>query len=151
MDKVNGEGDVIAWHNHVSASWELDVTGDVGGTEEELWTIAVDEGGVTATFFFGKDVDSRGELVVWDDGSWLGKNLATLDLVMGDTTEKSTDVVAALRVVKGLTEHFKTSDDGLDGWTDTDDFGFVIELDDTTLDTAGDDGLDLGCRCQGHP
>ena len=95
---------------------------------------------MTATFVFGKDVDSSAELVVWDDGTWLSKDLATLDLVVGDTTEKGADVVAGLSVIKGLTEHLKTSDDGLLGGFDANDFSFVVDLDLTTLDTASDDG-----------
>ena len=95
---------------------------------------------MTATFILGKDVDSSAELVVWDDGTWLSKDLATLDLVVGDTTEKGADVVAGLSVIKGLTEHFKTSDDGLLGGFDANDFSFVVDLDLTTLDTASDDG-----------
>ena len=140
VDELDGEGNVVTRHNHIGSGRKGDGSGDVGGAEEELRTIAVEEVGVTAAFFFLQDVGSSGELVVWDDGSWLGKDLTTFDLVMGDTTEKGTNVVAALSELKDLAEHFETGDDGLLGWTDTDDFGFVVELDDTTLDTAGNDG-----------
>ena len=94
VDKIDAEGDVVAWHDHISAGWQGDVAGDIGSAEEELWTIAVQESGVTATLFFGEDVDSSRELIVWDDGSWFGKDLTTFDLVVGDTTEKGADVIA---------------------------------------------------------
>ena len=140
VDEFDGEGNVVTRHDHVGSSWKGDGAGDIGGAEEELWTIAVEEVGVTAAFFFLQDIGSSGELVVWDDGARFGKNLSTLDLVMVDTTEKCADVVAALSEVKGLAEHFETGNDGLLGWTDTDDFSFVADFDDTTLDTAGNDG-----------
>jgi hypothetical protein len=77
---------------------------------------------------------------VRDDGAGLRKNLATFDLVVGDTTEKRADVVAALSEVEGLAEHFEAGDDGGLGLTDTDDFGRIVHLDDATFHTAGDDG-----------
>lgn len=94
---------------------------------------------MTSAFFFSKDVDGSGEFIVWNDRSWFGKNLATLDLVVGDTTEKSTNVVASFREVKGLTEHFKTGDNGFLGWFDTNDFNFVVDVSNTTFDTASND------------
>ena len=106
VDQLNVEGDVVARHNHIDSGRKGDRAGDVGGVEEELWTIAVKEVGMTSAFFFLKDIGGGSEFVVWDDGSWLGKDLSTLDLVMGDTTEKSADVVAAEGGIKGLTEHF---------------------------------------------
>ena len=40
----------------------------VGGTEVELWTIAIEEWFMTATFFFRQDVYLCFELGVWGDG-----------------------------------------------------------------------------------
>ena len=77
VDEVNVEGDVIARHDHVGTGREGDATGDIGGAEEELRAIAVQERGVTAAFLFGEDVDGGSELVVRDDGTRLGKDLAT--------------------------------------------------------------------------
>ena len=144
VDEINREGDVVTRHNHVGPSGELDGAGDVGGTEEELRTIAVEEVSVAAAFLFGEDVGRRSELVVGDDGPGLGKDLTTLDLVVGDTTEEGADVVAGLGKVKGLAEHFEAGDDGLLGRLDANDFSFVVHLDLTTLDAAGDDGATAG-------
>ena len=140
VDEVDGEGDVVTRHNHIGAGREFDASGDVGRTEEELRTIAVKEVGVTAAFLFGEDVGRRGELVVRDDGARFGKDLATFDLLTGDTTEKRADVVAALGEVQGLAEHFKTGNDGALGRFDTDDFSRVVDVDAATFDTAGNNG-----------
>ena len=144
VDELDGEGDVVARHDHLGPSREGDGAGDIGGPEEELRTVAVEEVGVAATFLFGEDVGGGGELVMRDDGARLGKDLAALDLVVGDAAEEGADVVAALRVVKGLAEHLEASDDGLLGRADTDDLSFVVDLDHATLDAAGDDGATAG-------
>ena len=73
VDEFDGEGDVVTRHDHVGPSGEGDGTGDVGGVEEELRTIAVEEVGVTSAFFFLKDIGGGGELVVGDDGSGLAR------------------------------------------------------------------------------
>ena len=88
VDEFDGEGDVVARHDHVNARGGRDGASDVGGVEEELRTVAVEEVGVTAAFFFLEDVGGSGELVVRDDGARLGKDLTTFDLVVGDATEK---------------------------------------------------------------
>lgn len=41
VDQGNGEGNVIAWHDHIGSSWKSDVTSDIGGSEEELWSVTV--------------------------------------------------------------------------------------------------------------
>ncbi len=140
VDKFNGEGRVVARHDHIDIGWKGDRTSDVGGAEEELWTIAVKEGSVTSTFVFRQNVDGRGEFVVWDDRARFGKDLSTFDLVVGDTTEKDTDVVSAFGEVKGLTEHLKTGDNRFLSRTDANDFDFVVHIGTATFDTAGDDG-----------
>ena len=94
---------------------------------------------MTSAFFFSKDVDGSSELIVWNDRSWFGKNLATFDLVVGDATEKSADVIASFRVIKGLTEHFETGDDGFLSWFDTNDLNFIVDVSNTTLNTASND------------
>ncbi len=43
--------DVIAWHYHFNAFWQLAVTSHVSSTEVELWTVAFEERSVTTAFF----------------------------------------------------------------------------------------------------
>ncbi len=69
--------------------------------------------------------------------TWLGQNLAALDVFALDTAEQETGVVASLTLVEDLLEHFNTGNDDLLGVADTDDFNFFVNLDDTLLNTAG--------------
>src|SRR6185503_10203116 len=67
-------------------------------------------------------------------------DLAALDVVTLNTTEQAADVVARLALVQQLAEHLDTGADRLAGLLDADDFDFVANLDDASLDTAGDHG-----------
>ena len=74
----NQELAVIARHDHFHTFGQVDHTGDVGGTEVELRTIVVEEGGVTATLVLGQDVHLAGELGVGVDGAgWWKSNIYT--------------------------------------------------------------------------
>jgi hypothetical protein len=70
--------------------------------------------------------------------------LATLDVFTLGAAQQGADVVASLTLVKQLAEHFNTGTDGLDGRANTDDFDFFANLDDTALDTTGNDGAATG-------
>ena len=52
---------------------------------------------MTAAFILGQDVDLATELGVGVDGAGFAKDLASFDLVTGNATKESTDVVAGLR------------------------------------------------------
>ena len=52
-DEFDFHANVVAGHNHFNTLGELDNTGNVGGPEIELGTIAGEEGGMTAAFFLG--------------------------------------------------------------------------------------------------
>src|SRR5687767_7721190 len=78
-DQVDGQRGVVARHDHLGALGELRGAGDVGRTEVELRTVAVEERRVTSTFFLGEDVDLGLELGVRGDRARLGANLAALD------------------------------------------------------------------------
>ena len=72
------------------------------------------------------------------DAAGLAQHLTTLNLLLFDTAKKATDVVAGLSLIERLLEHLDASDGRLQCLGgETDDFGFVSNLDDTTLDTAG--------------
>ncbi len=53
---------VVARHNHFGALGQVSNTGDVGGAEVELRTIAFEERCVTAAFFLSQDVNLTLEL-----------------------------------------------------------------------------------------
>ncbi len=71
---------VIAWHAHFGAFRKGDVAGYVGGSEEELWTIAVEERCMTAAFIFGQNVYLSGEFCVRMNAAWFGEDLASFDV-----------------------------------------------------------------------
>src|SRR5690606_2191906 len=60
-----------------------------------------------------------------------------LDLLALDAAEQQTCVVTSLTLVKVLLEGFDTGYDRLLSVADTNDFNFVVQLDNTLLDTAG--------------
>lgn len=41
VDEFDGEGNMVTRHNHIGAGRKSDRASDIGGAEEELWTIAV--------------------------------------------------------------------------------------------------------------
>src|SRR6185312_7534874 len=102
--------------------WQLDRTGYVGGTEVELWTIVVEERGVTTAFVFRQNIDLAGEVVVRLDRAWLRQNLTTLHVFTLGAAQQQTNVVARLTLVQQLAEHFHAGAGGLDGVNDTNDF-----------------------------
>ena len=96
-DQLNVHLNVIARHAHLNTLGQSDDAGNVGGTEVELRTIVVEERSMTAAFFLGQDVDLASELGQRMDRTGLAQNLATLDVLLVDTTQQSTNVVASLR------------------------------------------------------
>ncbi len=88
--------------DHLGALGELDRTGNVGGTEVELRTIAIEERGMTAALLLGQDVDLTLELGVRGNGAGLAENLAALDVLALDAAEQTADVVASLASSRSL-------------------------------------------------
>src|ERR1700753_2847089 len=139
-DQVHFHRDVVARHHHFGAFGQMHDTGHVGGAEVELRPIVGEERGVTSALFLGEDVGLGLELGVRLDRTRLAENLAALDFLALGAAEQRTDVVARLALIEQLAEHFDAGDGGLLGRLQTDDFDFLANLDDTALDTAGDDG-----------
>src|SRR5690606_41942482 len=123
------DGYVVARHDHFGAGRQFNRTGDVGGTEVELRTVAVEEWGVTAAFVLAQYVDLGRELGVRGDGAGFGQYLATFDFFTLGAAQQDTDVVAGLALVEQLAEHFNTGTGGLERGLDADDFDFFTNLD----------------------
>ena len=100
-DQLNVHINVVAGHAHLSAFGQGDDAGHVSGTEVELRTVVREEGGVTAAFVLGQNVDLRLEDLVGMDRTGLSQNLATLDLGTINTTQQSADVIASLSELQG--------------------------------------------------
>ena len=56
VEQLNLKGYVVARHYHFYSVWQVNVTGNVCGTEVELWAVTVEEWRVTATFVLAKNV-----------------------------------------------------------------------------------------------
>ena len=126
-DNLYGHLYVIARHYHLSASWQGNNTGNVGSSEVELWTIVVEEWGMTAALFLGQYINLTLELGVWVDGTWLCQNLTTLNLLTINAAEQSTDVITSLCARQQLAEHLDTGYNGGTGlFCNTNDLNKVI-------------------------
>src|SRR5690606_30672733 len=143
-DQGDNHLDVVTRHDHFHAFRQFAVTGHVSGTEVELRTVALEERGVTTTFFLAQHVHFALELGVRLDSARLGQNLATLDVFTLGTAQQGADVLAGTTFVEQLAEHFHAGAGGLGGRTDADDFHFLTDLDDAALDTTGHHGAATG-------
>src|ERR1700677_907286 len=92
LDEFDFDFNVVAGHDHFDAFLELDAAGDIGGAEEELGAIVVEEGGVASAFFLAQDVDLALELGVGLDRAGLGEDLAALDVVLLDAAQEHADI-----------------------------------------------------------
>src|SRR5690606_23032851 len=89
------------------------------------------------TFFLREDVDFRLELRVRSHRVRLADNHTTADLILFNTAEQETHVVASLAPIQDLAEHLHTRDSRAKVFsTHTQNLNRVTSLDDTALDTA---------------
>ena len=136
-EQFNLEGYLVTRHDDFLVGWKFDFTSHIGGAEVELWLVTLREWSVAAAFLFLQDVNLCFKLSVWSDSTRLCDHLTTFDLVTLNTTEKQTCVIASLTLVKSLVEGFDTSHHRLLSVAKTNDFNFIVELNDTLLDTTG--------------
>src|SRR5262245_35742590 len=99
---------------------------------------------MAAALFLGEDVGLRLELRVRLDGAGLAQYLAALDLLWLGAVEQAADIVAVVVLVMQLAEHLDARNHSLLCGTDTDDFDFFADLNDTALDAASADGATAG-------
>src|SRR6201995_2418842 len=145
LDQLDRDVGVVTGHHHFGALRQRHHTGHVGGAEVELRTVVVEERRVPAALVLGQDVDAALELGVRRGGTGLDHNLAALDVFTLDTAQQQPDVIAGLALVEQLAEHLDTGDRGLGaGRLDADDLDFLVHVDHTALDTAGDHGATTG-------
>ena len=137
IDKLNCYLYVIARHYHLNTCRERNLTCAVHSAEIKLWTILVSERSVTATLFLLQYIDRSLELLERLNLSRMAENHTTLDFRLVNATEKKTDIVTCLTLVKNLTEHLNACHNRLLILTKTEDFNLVTYMDTTCLDTAG--------------
>ncbi|KAG7130709.1 hypothetical protein HYQ46_009866 [Verticillium longisporum] len=101
--------------------------------------------GVAATLLLGEDVERAEEGLVGLDGAGHGDDHATPDILTADTTDKKARVVTGTGLLTGLLEGLNVGDLGLDDLlTLANDLNLGILPQNTTLDTATDDGATAG-------
>ena len=101
LDELDSDGHVVAGHYHFGACGQVDGTGNVGSSDEELRTIVVEERSVTSAFFCLEDVYLSFELGSRLYGAGLSKNLTFLDILTIDTTKQRAYVEACKSFVDG--------------------------------------------------
>lgn len=143
--QVGNHLDVVTGHDH--AALVLGIVGEeesarlVGGTQEHLGAVVLVETSVATTLVLGQNVEGDHELGVGLDGAGLDNDHTTADVLAADTTEKQTRVVTGAGLLAGLLESLDVGDLGLDDVaTLSDQLDLGILLQDTTLDTPGNDG-----------
>jgi len=100
---------------------------------------------VAATLILLEDVDLALEVGVGGGGTRLGEDHAADDILLLGATEQNADVLTSAALVEDLAEHLDTGNGGLLGLlVDTDDLDLFASLDDTALDTTGDNGATAG-------
>src|SRR5450756_191787 len=85
------------------------------------------------------DVYKRQELCVRSDGPWLREHHAAFHLFLLRAAQQNSHVVARVRVVQQLAEHFDVGGDRLAGVLQADDFDFFHLLENAALHTTGYD------------
>src|SRR5690554_7220010 len=146
VDQLHYQLNVIARHNHLYAFRQVASTGYVGGAEVELWTVAIEEWGMTTTFFFAQYVHFCFKVGVWLDRAWLSQYLTTLNVVTFGATQQHTHVLTRTTFVEQLAEHLNTRTSSLNGVANTDDFNFFTNLNDALLNRSEEHTSELQSR-----
>ncbi|CDE18803.1 uncharacterized protein BN767_00670 [Acidiphilium sp. CAG:727] len=129
---------VVAGHNHFDSFGKFDGTGNVGSSEIELRSVVVEERSMSSAFFFGKDVNLTAEFGVSLNGAGFRDNLTPFDTASVDTTKKGAYVIACLRFVKSLSEHFKTGNNRSGGlFLKTYDFNGIADVSYASFNSSG--------------
>src|SRR5690606_10968992 len=92
---------------------------------------------MTTTFFLGQNISFCLELGVWLNRTWLAENLTTFNVFTTNTTNQCTNIVTSLTLIEQLAEHFNAGNSRLGRWTNTNDLNFFTNLNDTALNTTG--------------
>src|ERR1019366_4190345 len=119
---------VVARHHHPGPGRQRRYAGHVGGAEVELRTIALEERGMTSTFFFAQDVNFALELGVGRNAAGLRQHHAALHVFLRNAAQQQTGVVARQTFIQLLLEHFHARHHRLAGLAEADDFYFFTDL-----------------------
>ncbi len=137
VDQVYSDLYVITRHHHFNTFGKSDFTGAVHSAEIELGTILITERSMTTTLLFLQYIDRSLELLVRLNLTRMAKHHTALNLILIDTAEEQTYVIASLTFVKNLTEHLNTGNNRLLVFTKTEELNFIAYLNTTSLNTTG--------------
>ena len=91
---------------------------------------------MTTAFFLAQNVNFCGELGVRLNGTRLNQNLTTLHVITLGAAQQHAAVLASTTFVEQLAEHFNTGAGGDGSVTQTNDFQWILNANDTALDTT---------------
>src|SRR5690348_10380061 len=138
-NQLDLDRNVVARHDHFRSFRQLHDAGHVGGTKIELRPIIREERRVASALFFREYVHFRPEVRMRRDRAWLRQNLPALHALALDAAQQTADVVAGLTLIEQFAEHFDAGHRGLLRRANADDLNFLADLDNATVDAAGDD------------
>ncbi len=101
---------------------------------------------MTTALFFAQNVDFSFELGVRLDGTWLDQNLATLNVVTLGAAQQNAAVLASTTFVEQLAEHLNAGAGSDGSVTQTNDFQWILDFDDTALNTTSYNSTATGDR-----
>ena len=82
---------------------------------------------MTATFFFGQNVNLSFEFCMRCDGTGFSQNLTSFDFVSLNASQQNTDVVTSFSLIQQLTEHFNACYNYFSDFVcQTNDFNFIL-------------------------
>ena len=138
--------DVVTGHDHLGIGFlgavgEHERAGLISGADVHLRAVVLLEASVTTAFLLGKNVEREEELLMGSDGARGSDDHAAPDVLTLDATEKKTGVVTGAGLLAGFLEGLDIGDLGLNDLVGlANNLDISISLQDTTLDTARDDG-----------
>src|SRR6185312_17281550 len=72
--------DIVTWHYHLNAFWQLTCSRHVCRSEIKLWTVAFEKWSMTSTFFFRQHIHFCFKLGVGRYTTWLCQHLSTFNI-----------------------------------------------------------------------
>ena len=91
---------------------------------------------MTATFFFCQYVNFSFKVCVWCNRTWFADNLTAFYIFFLCTTQQQTYVITGFTLIQQFAEHFNACNCCFLCWTQTNDFTFVTNFDNTRFYTT---------------
>ena len=109
-NQLHIEVDVVAGHDHFHTIRQHDCAGHIHRADVELWTITAEERLVATAFIATQNVYFAFEFAVRRDRTNLRYHHSALNFLALDTAQQDAGIIARLRLIKFLIEHFDAGD-----------------------------------------